>query len=396
VRAVGLLSLAGCLAACGDNTAPDPVAPFCGPRPGTELTLTHISGGLAASIGLAAPRGDPRLFVLEKQGRIRVIADGQLLATPYLDLSDRIIASGPEQGLLGLAFHPGFAGNGRFFISYTAEPAGDNVVSELVADPASNVAVPAEREILRVDRRDHPNIHNGGTVTFGRDGYLYVSIGDGSSAVPADTFGAGQDPDSLFAKVLRLDVDHGDPYAIPRDNPFAGGGGRPEVYAMGFRNPWRISVDPATGDLYIGDVGVNTYEEIDVVPAGRGGLNFGWSYFEGPDCFAGGAGSAGCDGVVATPPAIAIDRRIDSACAVTGGHVYRGHCMPDLVGHYLFGDFCNGVIKAALVRDGVLLEHRTYELDGTLRGNLSSLGVDGYGELYALSMGAGVYRIGIE
>ncbi|MBE7449087.1 MAG: PQQ-dependent sugar dehydrogenase [Kofleriaceae bacterium] len=399
----GWLWMAGvtALAACGDPPAPGTDhAPFCSPRPGTELTLTRVAVGLNRPLGVAAPRGDDRLFVLEQLGRIRVVKDGVLLPTPYLDLSDHVIAVGPEQGLLGLAFHPDFARTGRFVIHYTAEPHGDNVISELVADPTADVAYPSERELLRIDRQLNPDIHNGGSVVFGPDGYLYVSIGDGSSAVPPDVFGNGQSPDSLLAKVLRLDVDGGSPYAIPPDNPWAHGGGAPEVYAWGLRNPWRISVDPATGDLYIGDVGQNRFEEINLVPAGHGGRNFGWATFEGPECFnpelgGGEPGGGECgDEVELTPPLIAIDRRIDSGCAVIGGHVYRGGCMPDLVGSYLFGDFCNGVIKAVRVVDETVVAHHTYELDGVLAGNLSSLGTDGHGELYATAIGTGrVYRL---
>ncbi len=362
-----------------------------------DLGLTLVAAGLDRPVGLAAPAGDHRLFVIEQQGRIRVIDDGELLPTPYVDLSDEVVAVGPEQGLLGLAFHPDFARNGRVIVHYTAEPNGDNVIAELRADPDADVASPSLREILRIDRELNPDIHNGGSVVFGPDGYLYASIGDGSHAVPADVFGAGQSRDNLFAKVIRLDVDRGEPYAIPADNPWADGGGAPEAYAWGLRNPWRISVDPYTGDLYIGEVGQNTFEEINLVPAGQGGLNFGWSVHEGPECFAppkvgGGAGECGEDDEL-TPPLVTIDRRVEPACAVIGGHVYRGGCMPDLFGRYIFGDFCNGTVKAIEVVDGAVVDLDAHALDGTLANLLTSFGVDGYGELHAVALNGRIYRL---
>jgi glucose/arabinose dehydrogenase len=373
-------------------------APYCEPRAGTELSLTLVARGLDRPVGLAAPPGDSRLFAIEQSGRIRVIVDGELQPEPYLDISDRVISVGPEQGLLGLAFHPDFARNGRFVIQYTAEPDGDNVVAELFTDPDALVAAPSEREILHIDRE--VNIHTGGSVLFGPHGYLYVSIGDGSHAVPADFLGAGQDPNNLLAKVLRLDLESGTPYAIPPDNPWAGGGGAPEVYAWGLRNPWRISVDPVTGDLWIGDVGQNTFEEINMMPGDRSGLNFGWSVNEGPDCWVspiGGGGPGACgDPEALVAPIVAIDRRRENACAVIGGHVYRGGCMPDLVGRYLFSDFCNGVLKSISVADGVVVDMRRYNLDGILAGQITSFGVDGYGEIYAVAINGRIYRIELE
>ncbi|MBZ0231959.1 MAG: PQQ-dependent sugar dehydrogenase [Deltaproteobacteria bacterium] len=394
---IGVASVIVLGAACSSNYAAGTpqIAPYCAPRRGTELALTLVTGGLDRPVGLAAPNGDPRLFVVEQLGRVRVIVDGELLAAPYLDLSDHVIAVGPEQGLLGLAFHPDFASNGRFVVHYTAEPDGDNVVAELVADPSANVATASERELLHLDRE--VNIHNGGSVVFGPDGYLYVSLGDGSHAVPADVFGAGQSRDSLMAKVLRLDLENGTPYGIPPDNPWAGGGGAPEMYAWGLRNPWRISVDPRTGDLYIGDVGQNTFEEINHVPAGQAGANFGWSVNEGPDCWVapiGGGGPGACgDPVELRPPLVAIDRRVERACAAIGGHVYRGGCMPDMVGRYLYSDFCNGVVNAIVVEAGAVLEQQRHELDGILAGQITSFGVDGYGELYVTAVGGRIYRL---
>lgn len=379
----------------GIDAAP---APYCTPTGGTNLELTLIASGLNRAVGVAAPGGDARLFVLEQIGRVRVVREGNLLPTPYLDLTSKVNAVGSEQGLLGLAFHPGFAQNGRFFVFYTSDPHGDVVVSEFTATPTADTASPTERVVLTIPRRQNQDNHNGGTVTFGADGLLYISVGDGGSA--NDFFEHGQNPQSLMAKVLRIDVDGAPPYAVPPSNPWASGGGVPEMYAWGLRNPWRISVDPATGDLYIGDVGQNRFEEINLVPAGHGGRNFGWATFEGPECFnpelgGGEPGGGECgDEVELTPPLLAIDRRSDSGCAVIGGHVYRGGCMPDLVGSYLFGDFCNGVIKAVRVVDETVVAHHTYELDGVLAGNLSSLGTDGHGELYATAIGTGrVYRL---
>ena len=384
----------------GIDAAP---APYCTPTGGTSLKLTLIASGLNRAVGVAAPGGDARLFVLEQIGRVRVVREGNLLPTPYLDLTSKVNAVGSEQGLLGLAFHPGFAQNGRFFVFYTSDPHGDVVVSEFTATPTADTASPTERVVLTIPRRQNQDNHNGGTVTFGADGLLYISVGDGGSA--NDFFEHGQNPQSLMAKVLRIDVDGAPPYAVPPSNPWASGGGVPEMYAWGLRNPWRISIDPATGDLYMGDVGQGAYEEVDYLPAGAtaAARNFGWSVFEGPDCFtADPDGNLNCDrpgDYVA--PLVAIDRRTNGDCSVIGGHVYHGTCMPDLAGHYFYGDYCSGRVHTLRVVGGQAVDRvdRTSDLDpgDLLYQGLSSFGLDGFGELYVTSVASGrVYRIEVE
>jgi glucose/arabinose dehydrogenase len=239
-----------------------------------------VVGGLAKPIGLAnAGDGSNRLFVIEQAGVIRILQNGLLTPEPFLDIRAQVGSQANEQGLLGLAFHPKYAKNGYFYVNYT-DLQGDTVIARFSvsasdpqrADPTS------EKRLLAVDQ-PYPN-HNGGQVIFGPDGYLYLGLGDGGSG--GDPAGNGQSRATLLGKILRIDVDKGDPYAIPPDNPFAQGGGRAEIWAYGLRNPWRFSFDRLTGDLYIADVGQNQWEEIDWLPAGQSGANLGWDVFEFP------------------------------------------------------------------------------------------------------------------
>jgi len=248
------------------------------PDPSTAAWAPVI-GGLQRPVDLKHA-GDGRLLVVEKQGVIRIVRDDVLLPEFFLDLRDRVGSGASEQGLLGLAFHPRFAENGRLFVNYT-DTAGDTVVARYLAsgdraDPASEVV------LLRIPQ-PFAN-HNGGAMAFGPDGYLYIGTGDGGSA--GDPQGNGQSLNTLLGKILRLDVDGGEPYGVPEDNPFAGSGEvYPEIWASGLRNPWRIAFDRPTGDVYIGDVGQNRWEEIDVAPAASAGLNYGWNVMEGRHCF---------------------------------------------------------------------------------------------------------------
>ncbi|MBF8285408.1 MAG: hypothetical protein HW378_4323 [Anaerolineales bacterium] len=232
--------------------------------------------------------GSGRLFVIEQPGRIRIVENGELLPDPFLDIEPLVNSRGNEQGLLGLAFYPDYAANGLFFVNYT-DVNGDTVVARYAvsADDPSRADPASAKIILQVDQ-PFPN-HNGGDLVFGPDGYLYIGLGDGGSG--GDPQGNGQNLNALLGKMLRIDVNHGDPYAIPPDNPFAGrAGARPEIWAYGLRNPWRYSFDRATGDLYIADVGQNAYEEVDFQPAdSRGGENYGWNKYEGFHAYDGGA-----------------------------------------------------------------------------------------------------------
>lgn len=331
-----------------------------------------VVDGLQRPVDLQ-PDGSGRLFVIEKVGRIRIIESNELLETPFLDISDRVGSSGNEQGLLGLAFHPQYSDNGRFFVNYT-DLNGDTVIArfQVAADP--NAADPAsEVQLLAVDQ-PYQN-HNGGVLTFGPDGYLYAGLGDGGSQ--GDPNENAENPGVLLGKILRLDVDSADPYTVPADNPFGS-----EVWAYGLRNPWRLSFDQATGDLYIGDVGGNQWEEIDFLPAGsQGGANFGWDHREGAHDFEGG-GPAGMIEPVAEYS------HPEGGCSVTGGYVYRGS-MPEWNGIYLYGDYCTGMIWGLLNTDGGWQTRLLFDLDITI----TSFGRAESGEIYLLSDNGGVFRL---
>jgi glucose/arabinose dehydrogenase len=352
---------------------PDPAA--------VEVELVPVVGGLDRPVGLANA-GDGRgwLFVVEKVGRIRIVAGGDLIASPFLDISDRVGSSQNEQGLLGLAFHPDYANNGFFFVNYT-DLQGDTAVSRfsVSADPAR--ADPgSEAVLLRVEQP--AGNHNGGHVAFGPDGYLYIGLGDGGGA--GDRYGNGQNGQTLLGAMLRLDIDQGTPYAIPEDNPFVGNEQvRDEIWALGLRNPWRYSFDRLTGDLYIADVGQNTYEEVNLQRAGdTSGQNYGWPIMEGLHCF---PADRPCEREGLTLPVWEYDHT--QGCSVTGGYVYRGEDLSVLRGIYLFGDYCSGTIWGlAPARDGG--DWRVARLTQTDL-QLSTFGEDETGELYVLDMGRG-------
>ncbi|RMH36582.1 MAG: glucose dehydrogenase [Deltaproteobacteria bacterium] len=386
-----------------DAAPPDaPVAPFCTPATGASLALVPVVTGLSRPVYVTAPAGDPRLFIVEQAGVIRVVADGTLLAEPFLDIRGRVFDRGNEQGLLGLAFAPDFATSGLFYVDYTARAGsgvsdGDTVVAafSVTADP--NVADPSSERRLLTIAQPFGN-HNAGWLGFGPDGYLYVTSGDGGSG--NDPQNNGQKLDTLLGKLLRIDVRGGDPYAIPQDNPFAGGGGRPEIWAYGLRNPWRVSFDRMTGDLWIGDVGQNTVEEVDFQPAGAaGGANYGWRIYEGSTCR---PGETNCSEPAGYVPPFVEYRHTGGRCSITGGYVYRGACLPDYAGAYFYGDYCTGEIftvrQAGGLPDGDPVDV-TDDLapDGLLANELSSFGEDAYGELYVTALDRGVvYRIEAE
>jgi glucose/arabinose dehydrogenase len=375
------------------SATPTPATRPSGSRPSTgRFDPMRITVGLQVvadipgqPLSIAAPYdGSGRLFVVDQAGRIWTIQNGKRASSPFLDIASRI-SSGGERGLLGLALHPDFPGDPRFYLDYT-DRAGNTVVSEwrlsssnaAIADPGS------ERVLLRVDQ-PFPN-HNGGAVVFGPDRHLYVSLGDGGSA--GDPQGNGQRLDTLLAKLLRIDVDptSGRPYGIPPSNPFnATNGARHEIFVTGLRNPWRISFDRATGDLWIGDVGQGAWEEIDVVRAGgRGGENFGWNRMEGFHCYA----ASDCNQTGLTPPVTEYGH--DLGCAVTGGNVYRGTAFPRLAGAYLFSDSCSGRIWA-IAADATAIRPPVVVAE-TGRA-ISSFGEDEAGELYATDLAGHLLRI---
>ncbi len=370
------------LAACAGNPPGGP------PLPGETgtLELQPVASGLSSPLYLTAPAGDPRLFIVEQAGRIRIVESGQLLAQAFLDIRDRV-ASGGEEGLLGLAFHPNYAGNGYFYVDYThlnnARDTLYTLIERYSVSPAPDSADSASHKLILRIVQPYTN-HNGGLVMFGPDGMLYIGMGDGGSG--GDPENRAQNPDSLLGKLLRIDVDHGDPYAIPASNPFAAGGGAPEIWALGLRNPWRYAFDRTAGLLYIADVGQNLWEEVSVAPAGQGGLNYGWRIMEGLYCF----NATSCSSTGLVQPVVEYGHA--NGCSITGGFVYRGTRAPSLVGQYFYSDYCSGWMRSFAYANGAVTGQTTWSLNVSL-GNVLSFGEDSAGELYVLSGGGSVYRI---
>lgn len=317
---------------------------------------------------------DERLFLLEKVGRIRILENGELISKPYLDISDRVGNQGNEQGLLGLAFHPSYKENGLFFLNYT-NVNRDTVVARFRVTNNANIADPSSEVILISVKQPFSN-HNGGSLAFGPDGYLYIGLGDGGSA--GDPLGNGQKLDTFLGKILRLEVDAAGTYSIPADNPFGN-----EIWAFGLRNPWRISFDSRKGDLYIADVGQNQWEEINFVESNApGGINFGWNYYEGSHSYSG----TTQQGVVFENPVAEYDH--SQGCSVTGGYVYRG-TMPEWNGIYLYGDYCTGTIWGLIRSDGGWQTQRLFEVGG----NITSFGQDASQEIYVAFDDGRIFRL---
>ncbi|MGH7507730.1 MAG: PQQ-dependent sugar dehydrogenase, partial [Longimicrobiales bacterium] len=332
--------------------------------------------GLGSPVHLTAPAGDDRLFIVEQEGRIRIIEDGELRSTPFLDLTDRVRAGG-ERGLLSMAFHPDYTTNHTFFVYYTDRD-GDTRVERYTttADPA--VADPSSASLVLAVDQPFSN-HNGGLLTFGPDGMLYIGLGDGGSG--GDPHGHGQNRATLLGSILRVDVDGDEPYAIPPDNPFVStASARPEIWAYGLRNPWRFTIDAASGDLYIADVGQGQWEEVNVVDATAGGLNFGWNLMEGAHCFA----SDNCDRDGLVLPVLEYDH--GDGCSVTGGLVYRGTTIPEIVGHYFYADYCAGWVRSFRWDGQAVVDEREWSF-GSI-GEIYAFGEDAAGELYVLASGS--------
>ena len=351
-------------------------------EPPAELSLELVADGFSRPVAVrSAGDGSDRLFVVEQDGRIMVVADGEVLAEPFLDIVPQVESGGGEQGLLGLAFHPDYSNNGFFYVNYTHDPGPGPDVTRVsrfqvsAADP--DVADPASETILLEFEQDFSN-HNGGDLHFGPDGFLYIATGDGGGA--GDPNDRAQDLGSLLGKLLRIEVDGATPYAVPPDNPFVGAAGaRPEIWAYGLRNPWRFSFDRLTGDVFIGDVGQGAVEEVDLQPAAStGGENYGWSCMEGDRA----AGFNPCDGSPLTPPILVYGHGL--GCSVTGGYRYRGR-IAALRGFYVFGDFCSGRIWLASESDGAWNARQW--ADTAL--SISSFGEDQNGELYLTDLARG-------
>ena len=368
-----------------------PLPSISGQFDGLTLGLAPVISGLDEPVFIThAGDGSDRLFIVEKRGAIRIWQSGRLLETPFLDIADRVGSRSSEQGLLGLAFAPDFASSRLFFVNYT-NLQGDTIVERYGVTDDPNRADPTSAfRILRIDQ-PAPN-HNGGMIATGPDGNLWIGTGDGGGA--GDVYRNGQNPKSLLGKMLRLDVtsDPSKPYQAPTDNPWVnqtwnGQTMAPEIWAVGLRNPWRFSFDRATGDLWIGDVGQNAYEEVDWVAAEQkgypnGGLNFGWPIMEGVHCY---GSSAGCNRQGLALPVAEYDHDT-GGCAVTGGYVYRGAAIPELEGVYFYGDYCSGYIWALRAAgSGVQAPVRVFASDL----NISSFGEDEAGELYVADLGKG-------
>ncbi|HLA43043.1 MAG TPA: PQQ-dependent sugar dehydrogenase [Aggregatilineales bacterium] len=325
--------------------------------------------------------GDDRLFIVEQPGRIRILQDGAVLDTPFLDIQNLVNDSGNEEGLLSVAFDPDYATNGFFYVNYTSPARDTRIVRFQVSDDV-NIANPDSAEIILSIQQPFPN-HNGGQLHFGRDGYLYIGMGDGGSG--GDPQGHGQNLETLLGAILRIDVRQ-PPYIVPPDIPFVNeASAQPEIWSYGFRNPWRFSFDRVTHDLWIADVGQNNYEEINFQPASSGGgENYGWNLFEGTHDFQ----NAPDDHSGFVFPVMEYSH--DNGCSVSGGYVYRGTVLPELQGHYFYGDYCTGKIWT-LVRSGDDWINSLF-LDSSFR--ISSFGEDANGELYLANFNdSGIYKL---
>jgi glucose/arabinose dehydrogenase len=375
-----LLAAMVAVIACSSGEDDDNGNPPPGP---VDLELEFVGSAEQPTTLTAAP-GDARLFITEKRGVIRIYANGAFLATPFLDIS-ALVGTDGEQGLLGLAFDPDYAANGRFFVSYS-NLAGDNVLASYSVSGNPDIATPGSG-LVRLTVPQPQDNHNGGHIVFGPDGYLYLGRGDGGGG--GDPNGYGQSRNELLGSILRLDVSGATSYAVPSTNPFVGEAGvRAEIWSYGLRNPWRFSFDRATDDLYVADVGQDLWEEVSVVTAADGagrGTNFGWNVMEGTHCF---EPATGCSTAGLTLPVLDYDH--DEGCSVTGGFVYRGAAIPDLQGTYLYSDFCGGWIRTFRFAGGQATEAGDAGIE--VGSAVLSIGEDAAGELYVLALSA-IYRI---
>lgn len=351
--------------------------------------LIPVAGGFNKPVYLThAGDGSGRQFVVEQAGRILIFQNGVINPTPFLDIVGIVGSDANEQGLLSVAFHPRYTDNGFFFVNYTNKN-GDTVIARYGASSNPNVADPNSAKILLTIDQPYSN-HNGGQIAFGPDDYLYIGMGDGGAA--GDPHNNGQTLNAMLGKILRIDVDNGNPYGVPQDNPFvANSDTRPEIWSYGWRNPWRFSFDPATGDLYMADVGQNQYEEVHVELAGSpGGQNYGWRIMEGSHCYESGNCDAAGQGLVL--PVAEYDH--SQGCSVTGGYVYRGAQFPALTGTYFYGDYCSGIIW------GLRREANGGWAQAQLLSSgqtISSFGQDEAGEVYLLQHRTGeVFQLGNE
>lgn len=355
----------------------DPTQP---PLP-AALALAPVVSGLASPVFLTAPATDARLVVVEQPGRIRIVENGALIATPFLDIASQI-TSGGERGLLGLAFHPRYATNGFFYVNFTGLDGHTRIMRYTVSANRNVANAGSAKLIIRVDQ-PYAN-HNGGMVTFGPDGMLYIGMGDGGSG--GDPQNHAQTRTDRLGDMLRLNVDVGDPYTPAAGNPFLSTPNvLPEIWAYGLRNPWRFSFDRVGGNLYIADVGQDAREEVNVVRTTQGGNNYGWRIMEGSQCY----GAATCTQTGLTLPVLDYSHA-GGSCSVTGGYVYRGSAIPGIVGHYFYSDYCGGFLRSFRYANGAATEQHDW---GLQLGSVLSFGEDSAGELYILTGDGRVRRI---
>lgn len=343
---------------------------------GQTIGLTSFATGFTSPVDIEHPAEDTRLFVVQQTGAIRILnANGTVNPTNFLTLTTATISNGSERGLLGLAFHPNYATNGYFYVNYT-NTAGNTVIARYTVSANPDVADATSATILLTVAQPFSN-HNGGSLKFGPDGYLYIGMGDGGSA--GDPGNRAQNINENLGKMLRIDVDAASPYGIPADNPYVGITGNDEIWAIGLRNPWKFSFDMANGDLWIADVGQNQVEEINKIAAPTTtGLNFGWKCYEGNSVY------SSCSGTATYTFPIAEYTHTGGACSITGGYVYRGSLYPNLVGKYIFADYCNN--KVGYVNDAGTIVWTT-AFSGT---NITTFGQDINGEIYVGGSGNGI------
>jgi glucose/arabinose dehydrogenase len=374
------LLTSGFLQACHERRAP-PTSPAI-----PDISLVLAASGFSHPVGIARA-GDDRIFIVEQGGLVKIIRSGTTLTTPFLDVSSRLKSSSGEQGLLGIAFPPGYDPSKPYvYTNYTGtQGVGDTVIARYTVSANPDIANPASEQVLLTVVQPFTN-HNGGQLAFGPDGYLYIDLGDGGSG--GDPFNNAQNPLSLLGKMLRIDVSSNTgAYSIPPSNPFIGNAAyRPEIWALGLRNPWRFSFDRQTGDLFIADVGQNTYEEVNFQPtSSTGGTNYGWNIMEGLHCY----NATSCDQTGLTLPIVEYDHS-QGDCSIIGGYVYRGNLYPALRGVYLYGDYCSGRIWG-LKLTGTTVENRLLLESGMF---ISTFGEDEAGNIYVADYNSGnIYKI---
>ena len=388
VDSTGLVTAQG----VGETTV---VATFAGVGDGAAIVVSAdpqlqlVASGLSNPLYVTAPPDDTtRVFIVEQSGKIRVMRNDTLLATPFLDITS-LVTFGGERGLLGLAFHPDYSVNGQFFVDYIDKTGTGNtqVVRYTVSANPDLADQNSAQAILSVTQP--LTTHNGGLVQFGPDGMLYIGLGDGGGS--GDPGGNGQDSSNVLGTILRIDVDGGSPYAIPVDNPFNGHAtARGEIWVYGLRNPWRFSFDRLTGNLYVADVGQNSWEEVDIqLATSSGGENYGWNTMEGFACF---NPSTGCNqtGLVLPDYVYGHSGALPTGCSITGGSVYRGTKLPALVGRYFYADFCSGWVRSFRFEGGLATDDRE---EFASVGSITSFGEDAKGELYVVTQEANIYRM---